>query len=144
MVVVALAIATLGVGCQVDPWVQYEDSLYASLQAPSPEVTAERAAFLETVITRAEERGQRPPPGFCAECALYQVRIGRPERAKAFLDREAEHYPESKVFVSSLRSLLDGGGRALPEAGAEREGENTKAPPAESDAGEAATEESAS
>lgn len=118
------ALALSASACSSDPWVGYEESLYSSLQAPSPEATAARAEFLEEVVERAESRGTRPPPGFAAECALYQIRRGRPDRAREFLDLEVRHYPESEKLVSALRRLAAGDERALPESNGEDAGDS--------------------
>jgi hypothetical protein len=102
-----LAAACAASGC-FDPWIDYEESLYASLRVPGPESYASHSDLLGEVVTYYEEKGRKPPPGILAERGLYLARLGRTDEAKRYLKAEVEAYPESARFVAALERIIEG------------------------------------
>lgn len=103
-------------GC-VDPWIEYEDSLYASLRVPGSESYASHSELLGEIVTHCGEEGRKPPPGILAERGLYLARLGRTDEAKRCLRAEVEAYPESARFVAALERIIEGH-RAFQREGA--------------------------
>jgi hypothetical protein len=104
--------ATLLAAC-TPAWQLYEASAYRVFRTPGPEAFAAHAHLLGRVIDQAESRGERPPPGICAERAFHLWRLGRIEEAVAVLEKEERYYPESKVFVAAQKRFISGGASAI-------------------------------
>ncbi len=94
-------------------WRLYEASAYRVFRTPGPEVFAEHERLLGRVIAQAESRGQKPPPGICAERAFHLWRLDRIEEAVAVLEEEERYYPESKVFVAAQKRFISGGASVI-------------------------------
>ncbi len=108
-------------GCAADPWAAYDLSLYTVLREPSAETYAAHLELLLRLIEVRESRGEKPPPGICAECAFYLHRAGRTSEAANYLAKEKLHYPESAQIVAAEERLISGR-RAIqlaPEASGE-------------------------
>jgi hypothetical protein len=105
----SIGVALLGSSCvSSDPWDGYPESLYLTMREPSPETANAHLELLIELTARAESRGQKPPPGLCAEAALYLARAGRSGEARQMLAREQSAYPESATFVGVLTKLIEG------------------------------------
>ena len=110
-VLAGLGVAAFLAGC-TPAWQLYEASAYRVFRTPGPKVFAKHARLLSRVIDQAESKGKKPPPGICAERAFHLWRLDRIDEAVAVLDKEEEHYPESKVFVAAQKRLISE--RAVP------------------------------
>ena len=114
-VLAGLGVAAFLAGC-TPAWQLYEASAYRVFRTPGPKVFAKHARLLSRVIDQAESKGKKPPPGICAERAFHLWRLERIDEAVAVLDKEEEHYPESKVFVAAQKRLISEGAVAPGEA----------------------------
>jgi len=104
--VVALALVS---GCvSRDPYVEYDMSLYAVMKDPSEAEHQRHFEYLVSVVEWREQRDRKPPPGVCAECGLYAWKLGRTDEGRRWIEREVEHWPESKTFSGALERLLAG------------------------------------
>ena len=87
-------------------WGNYEQTAYAVAQNPTPERLRALGLVYEKLITQPEGLRKTPPPGLCAEYGYLLAKQGDTERGVKLLEKEAELYPESAVFVRRLIKQL--------------------------------------
>ena len=87
-------------------WGNYEQTAYAVAQNPTPERLRALGMVYEKLITQPEGLRKMPPPGLCAEYGYLLAKQGDTERGVKLLEKEAELYPESAVFVRRLIKQL--------------------------------------
>ncbi len=112
LILTGLGVAAILSGC-TPAWQLYEVSAYSVFRTPGPKVIVAHARLLARVIDQAESKGKKPPPGICSERAFYLWRLKRIDEAVALLQKEEEHYPESKVFVAAQKRFIAGGESAV-------------------------------
>ena len=108
VVLTAVAACALG-GCasQLYGWGQYEDSLYTRVTDASAEGRQKAFGMLEQTIQRAEQAGQRVPPGVYGDYGYLLYQSNRPDDAVRYFRKEAELYPEAKPLMDSVISRID-------------------------------------
>ena len=112
-----LMIAALAAGgCAADPWQDYDTSLYRRLKENDREAVNDHLVLLKEIIDRAEDHGERPPPGVSAEYGYGLAMGGNIESGMLFLDRETATYPESATFVLVLKRVIAGDAKVLEPA----------------------------
>jgi len=91
------------------PWERYDESLYSLLKNATPEAVEDHIELLGEIVTGAEEKGEKPPPGVCAEYG-YRLATQKGELDKGLkqLDKETGYYPESELFVLALKRSVSG------------------------------------
>ena len=87
-------------------WGNYEQTAYAVAQHPTPARLRALGMVYVQLITQPEGLRKTPPPGLCAEYGYLLAKQGDTERGVKLLEKEAELYPESAVFVRRLIKQL--------------------------------------
>lgn len=80
----------------------YENSLYNYLNEEGS--ISEQIHSLEQYIDIANERHRKVPPGLYAHLGLLHHKNGNDAKFFAYLDKEAELFPESKQYIEFLKS----------------------------------------
>ena len=85
-------------------WGKYANSYYKVLKAPEEKNVLAHEENLRVIIKESEERNLRVPPGIQAELGYLVAKREGDEAAAAYFQKEAQLYPESKVFLERLIS----------------------------------------
>ena len=101
--------ATLLVGCGGESRkpLYYQDGAYsAAVYEYLNEEGDVRAqiASLEKVLQKAYEKNAAVPPGLYAHLGLLYSNIGDDAQARAYFDKEAATFPESRAYIELLLS----------------------------------------
>ncbi len=97
------ALAALAAGCAPQSryyWGDYDAALYRYYEHP-----ADRDAWVEslrTIILEAEQRGDKVPPGVCAEYGYALFEEGQAEAAVPWFQREKDTWPEANVLMEKM------------------------------------------
>ena len=93
-------------GCVVNNnmygWENYSSTLYGWKKNATDESAIEHRAELSKIIEKSHKKGVRVPPGIYCEYGYMLLLEGDEEQAFIFFEKEAEEYPESKIFVDFL------------------------------------------
>ena len=81
-------------------WGQYEQRLQSAYDDPGRH--EDFVVHLAEIITEAEKRGKRIPPGISAEYGYAMYRSGQLDQAIVSLRREAELWPQSAALMNRL------------------------------------------
>jgi hypothetical protein len=104
VLVVAAALAGCAGPTTKYHWGSYEPALYQYYKTPSQ--VDNFATELAATIRQAAEKGQKVPPGICAEYAHILHQQGRFVEAATYFEREKREWPESAVLMNAmLRSV---------------------------------------
>ncbi len=102
-VLAALAVAGAVSGCVKQTryhWGQYDTALYQHYKNPQ-----DRDAYIEalkTTILEADQRGEKVPPGICAEYGYALFEEGQAAQSLPWFQREKETWPESTVLMDKM------------------------------------------
>ena len=100
-------------------WCDYDTKMYSHYKNP-----AQREAFvqgLKEIIEEAEPEG-KVPPGIYAEYGFALYEEGNHQEAIAYFKKEADKWPESRVFMTKLIAIAGNRAHAQKEnAGASPE-----------------------
>ncbi len=97
------AVAALASACAPKAtyyWGQYDTALYHYYTNPQ-----DRDAWIETLrttILEAEQRGDKVPPGICAEYGYALFEEGQAEASVPWFQREKDTWPESAVLMEKM------------------------------------------
>jgi hypothetical protein len=101
---VAVALLALTAGCASRAtkydWGKYDPSLYSYYRDPAK--VAELSITLSAIITTADSKHRRVPPGIYAEYGYLQLQQGKAQEAVALFRQEEAHWPESKAFMEQM------------------------------------------
>lgn len=88
-------------------WYNYVDSSYQFNKKQDPKST--EALLKDYQKMEAKQKGTRQivPPGIYAENGYMLVKSGKTEEGIALLKKEAELYPESKLFIERIIKQLE-------------------------------------
>lgn len=108
---VSLALAGIGLACatgcatpnQKYNWGTYDSSLYAYYKVPANE--PELATALAAIVNGSAATHASVPPGIYAEYGYLLLQQGKAEDAAKYFGLEAQHWPESKVFMDRMIQL---------------------------------------
>lgn len=81
-------------------WGGYDETLYNHYK--NPQDRQEFVEHLSLVISDAESRGARVPPGCYAEFGWALYEEGRGEQAVVYFAKESKFWPESRVLMEKL------------------------------------------
>ena len=87
-------------------WENYSGTLYNFKKTPNEKTRTRHINELEAIIEKASKKGSRVPPGIHAELGYMLAQNGEKSTAAGHLQKEAEIYPESKVFIERIYSML--------------------------------------
>ncbi len=99
----ALAAAAAASGCAKQSryhWGTYDTALYQHYKNPQ-----DRDAYIEalkTTILEADQRGEKVPPGVCAEYGYALFEEGQAAQSLPWFQREKETWPESTVLMDKM------------------------------------------
>jgi len=110
-VLVFLAVVCLG-GCAAKNrpnyvWNDYSSSLYAAKKSPGAESLDNHKAVLLSIIEDSKKEGYRVPPGVYCEYGYLLFKEGKGEEATRYFALEEQIYPESRIFISNLKTLVE-------------------------------------
>tara|TARA_R110001599_G_C12254758_1_gene659946 strand:- start:1517 stop:1870 length:354 start_codon:yes stop_codon:yes gene_type:complete len=88
-------------------WGDYSETLYDLKKEPSESTATAHVVELEEIIAKSDSWGILPPPGVCAELGKTYFEQGKKDLAIQFINKESEHYPESKHLMSQLIKNID-------------------------------------
>lgn len=96
-------------------WGNYDRTLYQHYRNPQ-----DRAAFVEALkiaILEAEQRGDKVPPGVCAEYGYALYEEGQAAESLRWFQREKETWPESTILMDKMIRNAQRRGAQPPPAG---------------------------
>lgn len=102
----ALGAAGCGGAGPLYRWGHYEGVLYDMYAHPGKADPATQIAKLSEDIQRAQDEGERVPPGVHAHLGYMYYLQGNAEAATRELRTEKELFPESAVFVDRLLAQI--------------------------------------
>ena len=115
LALVVVAVALLA-GCatpqQKYAWGTYDHSLYVYYKDPAK--AAALAQSLEATISAAEKTNAIVGPGIYAEYGYLQLQQGNSTGAIDSFRKEANHWPESKVFMDHMIEAASGSPHKAP------------------------------
>jgi hypothetical protein len=85
-------------------WKDYSSSLYYIKKTPSEESLKYHKDLLLTIIEESKTRNVRVPPGVYCEYGYILLKEGKKQEAFGYFDLEEQTYPESGVFIRSLKA----------------------------------------
>jgi hypothetical protein len=88
-------------------WGGYSETLYDLKKEPSEATASAHTAELEEIIAKSDSWRILPPPGVCAELGKTYFEQGKKDLARQLINKETEHYPESKALMSRLIKNID-------------------------------------
>ena len=88
-------------------WEGYSKSLYHYKKTPEEKSYGHHKQILEKIIEESSRNNARVPPGIYCEYALMLMKAGNHEESLKYLDLEEKIYPESKIFVTSLKNMIN-------------------------------------
>ena len=106
LTIIALT-ALLAAGCAntVKPmydYADYSESFYAMKRDTGAESEAEWKSSLEEIITSAETKQLRVPPGVFANLGYLHLKANDEPKAISYFEMEMKTYPEATVFMTGL------------------------------------------
>lgn len=107
-VLIAVTILAFLSGCAANVsksklyWGSYSHTLYKTRTNPGAESAARHLQELENIISKSKELGLKVPPSIYAEIGFMHMSKGDNKKANDFFAMEAQEYPESKKFISTL------------------------------------------
>jgi hypothetical protein len=108
--VLAVAIVILSSGCvttnQKYDWGKYDASLYGYYKDPTK--AGELSASLAAVISTADSKHSKVPPGIYAEYGYLQLQQGKTKEAVDSFKQESALWPESRVFMDQMIKVASG------------------------------------
>ncbi len=87
-------------------WGSYESSLYQHYKTPGD--TTAFAQHLSETISKAEQSGQKVPPGIYAEYGEVLLEAGDTKQATVFFEKEKSTWPESTSFMTTMIRVASG------------------------------------
>jgi hypothetical protein len=106
--------AVLGLGgCASRPaplyqWGDYQRQVYEYLKGDGT-TPVEQLSALQAHHDRVRASGGRLPPGFRAQLALLNLRLGQPDAARALMDEEKLAFPESVPYMDFVLKSMGSG-----------------------------------
>ena len=88
-------------------WEGYSSSLYNYKKNPGEDSYALHKHVLEKIMEECSINNTRMPPGIYCEYALMLIKEGNYEESLKYLDLEEKTYPESKIFVTRLKNMIN-------------------------------------
>jgi hypothetical protein len=103
-------------GCQTHQrtiyyWSDYSDKLYKFKKTTTDTTKAQYKRTLLDIISNANTRGKKIPPGICAEYGFILLQDGQQSEGLQYMDKETALYPESTVFVTRIKNEVMKGGK---------------------------------
>ncbi|SDD10841.1 DUF4810 domain-containing protein [Williamwhitmania taraxaci] len=88
-------------------WGKYETASYNYLKNSDEKSTQELIASYQKIIEKQNGSRGVVPPGIYADYGFVLLQANRTKEGKAMLLKEVALYPESKVFIDRILTLLD-------------------------------------
>jgi hypothetical protein len=100
-------IAVLGVtACATNQniyyWNNYSETAYQYRHEPSEKTRAKHKASLLEIVSKAEQKKKRVPPGIYAELGLMEAETDNLQQAEQYLLLEKALFPESSKLVDMM------------------------------------------
>ncbi len=89
-------------------WGDYEDLIYAMYANPGEATPAVQITKLSAQIEQTRSRGEPVPPGVHAHLGYMQYISGNIDAALVEFEQEQASYPESALFIESIKRRLEG------------------------------------
>lgn len=86
-------------------WGDYSKTLYKYKKNPNNETLAVHKACLLNIIEESNHRSKKIPPGVSCEYGYMLLREGKTQEALNYFDQEEKNYPESKAFITRLKTF---------------------------------------
>ena len=88
-------------------WGDYSHSLYSYKQMPDAENIHKHKQVLYEIIEESNSKGLRVPPGVYCEYGYIFMKEGNNKEALRYFELEEQTYPESKVFIQTLKTRIE-------------------------------------
>jgi len=89
-------------------WGEYSSTLYDLKKNPDDKTLEAHKKELLVIMEESGKRKKNVPPGVNAEYGYILLRSGNEAEGMEFLDKEADLYPESIVFIQRLKAEYSG------------------------------------
>ncbi|MEX2117267.1 MAG: DUF4810 domain-containing protein [Bacteroidota bacterium] len=87
-------------------WGEYSSTLYNYKKAPDDKTFAEHKRSLIVIITESPKKRLPVPPGVYAEYGYMLIVEGNEKEGLENMDKELALYPESRIFVETLKKAF--------------------------------------
>ncbi len=88
-------------------WGKYETTSYNYLKNSDEKSSQALIEDYKNMIENQKGTRNVPPPGIYVDYAYLLLQVGKTEEGKAFLMKEVELYPESKIFIDRILKMLE-------------------------------------
>lgn len=106
-----LLITSLLVSCSANKklytWNKYEDSCYKYVKNNNDSATKDLIEAYKKIINNQKGARGIVPPGIYADYGFLLIQTNRIEEGKLMLKKEIELYPESKIFINKIYTMLE-------------------------------------
>jgi len=105
--VIALGLTACQATNSIYYWGDYSGSAYKLKNTPSDESRAEHKASLLNIITNAQKKNKKVPPGIYAELAMLEAEERNVDLALQYFSKEKELFPESTKVVDIMINSMN-------------------------------------
>jgi hypothetical protein len=88
-------------------WAKYESTSYNYLKNSDEKSTQALIDNYQKIIENQTGTRNVTPPGIYADYGYILLQVGKTAEGKALLIKEAELYPESKIFIDRILKMLE-------------------------------------
>lgn len=88
-------------------WGDYSDSAYKLKNTPTDETRAKHKASLLNIISNAQKKNKKIPPGIYAELAMLEAEERNVDLALQYFSKEKELFPESTRVVDMMINSMN-------------------------------------
>ncbi len=88
-------------------WAKYEAASYNYLKNSDEKSTQALIENYQKIIDKQTGTRNVVPPGVYADYGYVLLQTGKSAEGKAFLIKEIELYPESKIFINRILKMLE-------------------------------------
>ncbi|MFT6778549.1 MAG: hypothetical protein ACJAV1_002489 [Paraglaciecola sp.] len=89
-------------------WGDYSESAYELKAEPTAESLSTHKNVLQEIISKAQSKNRRIPPGIYMELAKLEIEANNPVVARQLLLQEKSLFPESATMVAAVLKMIDG------------------------------------
>ena len=88
-------------------WSNYDDTSYKYLKEPNEKTLTELLKTYDYIMkNQSNTLRQTVPPGVCADYGYFLMQSGKKSEGLDLLAKEVELYPESKIFIDSIKEMV--------------------------------------
>lgn len=107
MVILALGLTACQSTNSIYYWGDYSGSAYKLKSTPTDESRAKHKASLLNIITNAQKKNKKIPPGIYAELAMLEAEERNVTLALEYFSKEKELFPESTKVVDMMINSIN-------------------------------------